>query len=253
MAQFVDVNCDLGVFDTAGRFELDDALVQFISSCNIACGGHVGDEQTMQQSVRLAKQNHLAIGAQLAYPDRQHFGLRPMKMRQSLLHAELKQQIIKLVEVADKQAVSLHHVKLFGALYSKALDDLALALLVVETMINVDEELILYAMPDSELQAAAKYYGLRFVAEGYANRRYRDSGKLLPIKVKKAVISNPQQALEQALQLLNEQPIETIDGSLIGFDCECLCVDVHAAGASSMARFLAEQLHQRGVELRACY
>lgn len=253
MTQYIDINCDLGRYNAAGQLELDYEMVKLVSSCNIACGGHLGDEQTIKQSVALAKRNKLVIGAQLAYPDRQHFGLRPMKMRQSQLHSELKQQIIKLAEVADKQAVKLHHIKLFGALYSNALDDLALALLVVETMLNIDAELILYGLPDSELQAAAKYHGLRFIPEAYANRRYRDSGKLLPIKVRKAVISNPEQALEQALSLFKEQLVESIEGSMLSFDCESLCIDVQAKGALSVAKFLYEQFKHNKVELRACY
>lgn len=251
MTQIIDVNCDLGKYDAEGRFAIDDTVVKFISSCNIACGGHAGDLQMIEKAVSLAKKNHLAIGAQLSYPDRKHFGLRPMKMRQSVLHAELKKQLERLAIVADTQGVKLHHVKLFGALQSQALEDLALALLVAEAMAHFDDELILYGMPDTELQPAANYYGLRFVAEGYVNRRYRDSGALLPIKVRKAAISNPNQAIEQALNLLNEQPIEAIDGSLLSFDCDCLCVDLHAQGALSIADALSRQLAADQIELKA--
>src|SRR6478736_2811829 len=169
----IDLNADLG----EGGSE-DAALLGLVTSANIACGGHAGNEETMRRSIELALASGVAIGAHPGYEDREHFGRIAMVLPLEEITALVRRQVEKLAGLAAASGAKLHHVKPHGALYNQAGRDPLLAAAVVEGITRVSPELILYAQPGSALAEAGRTAGMAVCPEGFADRRYRDDGSL---------------------------------------------------------------------------
>lgn len=209
----IDLNADLGEGGTQ-----DAALLALVSSANIACGGHAGDEETMRRSIELALASGVAIGAHPGYEDREHFGRLAMTLPLEEVTSLVRRQLEKLAALANEAGATLHHVKPHGALYNQACRDPLLAAAVVA---GVSPGLILYALPNSALSGAGRAAGLTVCAEGFADRRYRDDGSLMPRGEPGAVIKDVDAAVAQALAIASNGEVRT------------LCV--HGDGATAVA------------------
>lgn len=228
----IDLNADLG---EGGPF--DDELLQIVSSCNIACGGHAGDEHSMRKTVQAALANGVAIGAHPSYPDREGFGRRPHFLSGTQLRESLLSQIEALDVIAHDCGAELVHVKLHGALYNDAAADIVLAETTVEAVVEVLPESMIVGLPGSELERAAKKASLGFVAEGFVDRAYVDDGRLMPRSEVGAV----------------HQDIETIAAQAVSLvaKVETLCIHGDTPAAASAARRVRVALQHSGVEIRA--
>ena len=173
MSRFIDLNADLG--EGCGD---DVGLMQIITSCNIACGGHAGTPETMRVAVDLAKTHGVAVGAHPAFPDRENFGREPLSMRGDVLQASLEAQISTLDRIAADFGLTLHHVKPHGALYNIAAKDEGLAADVAKSLSQTLPGKYLVGPPNSELEIAARAFSLGFIAEGFADRAYNIDGSL---------------------------------------------------------------------------
>jgi Uncharacterized proteins, homologs of lactam utilization protein B len=132
----MEINCDLGEYERLTAAHRDAEIMPYIHACNIACGGHSGNQQTMQHSIQLAQKNNVAIGAHPSYPDAANFGRRSMQMDESQLFMVLTEQISHLKKIAAQQGASLHHIKPHGALYNDAADDLVIAKVIVAAALD---------------------------------------------------------------------------------------------------------------------
>ncbi len=231
----LDLNADLG----EGGAD-DAAILTYVSSANIACGGHAGDLQTMHTAVKLAAAAGVKIGAHPSYPDRANFGRSEMTMPAAALADCLLQQIQALAEVCQQQGQRLHHIKPHGALYNRAGRDPALAELIVGVVQQFDPDLILYGLAASQMASAAARAGLGFYHEGFADRRYTDQGQLVARNLPGAVIEDHQLALQQALQMAQQQQVISINGLTLPLHVDTICL--HGDGAA--ARALAAALYQ---------
>lgn len=198
----IDLNADLG----EGGSD-DTALLSLVTSCNIACGGHAGSDDIMRKTVELALASGVAIGAHPGYEDRENFGRLEMNLPLQTVTDLVTRQVGKLAVFAGAE---LHHVKPHGALYNQANRDTALAAAVVEGVRKISPKLILYAPPFGALAAAGRAAGLVVRAEGFADRRYRDDGSLVPRSEPGAVISDIDEAVAQAVELAKGGVIETL-------------------------------------------
>jgi UPF0271 protein len=228
----IDLNADLGEGDA-----YDDALLRVVSSCNIACGGHVGDARSMQSTVVTALANGVAIGAHPGYPDREGFGRRSGFLRGDELRTSLIGQIAALNAIAAKNGAMLTHVKPHGALYNDAVNDRQLADLIVSAVHATLPGAAFVGLPGSELQNAANGGSLRFVAEGFADRAYQANGQLVPRSEPGAVHEQLQQILAQAVSLLGK--------------VDTLCVHGDTPGAAEIAKQLRKELEKQGVKIHA--
>lgn len=201
----IDLNADLGEGGTQ-----DAALLELVSSANIACGGHAGDEETMRRSIELALASGVAIGAHPGYQDREHFGRLAMVLPLDQITELVHRQVRTLASLAGDLGARLHHVKPHGALYNQASRDPLLAAAVVNGITAISPELILYALPGSALAVAGQAAGLTVRAEGFADRRYRDDGSLMPRGEPGAVIKDVGEAVAQAVGFARGGRIETI-------------------------------------------
>ncbi len=198
----IDLNADLGEGGSN-----DAALLNLVTSVNIACGGHAGSDEIMRRTVDLAIASGVLIGAHPGYEDRENFGRHEMDLPFDEVTDLVARQVGKLAEIAGDR---LHHVKPHGALYNQAHRNPGLATAVVEGVRIISPDLMLYAPPAGALAAAGRAAGLVVHAEGFADRRYRADGTLVPRSEPGAVITDVGEAVQQALDLIRAGLIETI-------------------------------------------
>ncbi len=203
--RLIDLNADLG----EGGSE-DAALMELVSSANIACGGHAGDDDTMRRTIDMALAAGVAVGAHPGYEDREHFGRRAMAFPLERVTDLVARQVEKLADFARAAGTFLHHVKPHGALYNQADRDALFAAAVVAGIARLCPDAMLYALPDSKLALAGREAGLTICPEGFADRRYLKNGSLMPRTEPGAVISNVDEAVAQALELMASGKVETI-------------------------------------------
>ena len=232
MAQMIDLNADLGEGDPC-----DAELLTIVSSCNIACGGHAGDAETMRITVAAAIMNGVSIGAHPAYPDREGFGRRSGFMSGDALRESLQAQIEALASIAAEQGVAISHVKPHGALYNDAVNDRELADVIATAILATVPEANFVGLPNSELQKAAAASGLDFVGEGFIDRAYQDDGQLVPRSQPGAVHDSLELVLPQAISLVDK--------------VDTLCIHGDTPGAAGVAKAVRDALEQKGVQIRA--
>ena len=231
--RLIDLNADLG---EGGKD--DAALLELVTSANIACGGHAGDEEMMRLAVGRALAAGVAIGAHPGYEDPEHFGRRAMVLPLGAVTELVRRQIEALVEIAAEAGARLHHVKPHGALYNQAGRDAMLADAVVKAVVAISPELILYAQPQSALAAAGRAAGLTVHTEGFADRRYRDDGTLMPRGEPGGVIKDVESAVAQAVEIAVKGRVDTI------------CVHGDGVAAAAILRALRPKLAEVGFTIR---
>ncbi len=228
----IDLNADLGEGDA-----FDVELLEIVSSCNIACGGHAGDDASMRTTVAAALRNNVAIGAHPSYPDPEGFGRVSGFLAGDELRASLQGQISALASIAEEQGASLRHVKPHGALYNDAVNDSVLADTIASAIVASVPDAALVGLPDSELQRAAVRHELRFISEGFIDRAYQSNGQLVPRSQPGAVHESLELVLPQAISLVGK--------------VDTLCIHGDTPDAPRAAAAVRDALQDQGVEIRA--
>ncbi len=240
----IDCNVDAGEYASAAERDKESQILALLSRCNIACGGHAGNETSMRHTLRCARHYGLQCGAHPSYPDVQGFGRRVLSMSAGDLRNSLKQQIGALQTIARELDCALTHVKPHGALYNKAMEDDALSVLIAEVVAELDVNFALLGMPNSALEAAAARVGLAFLREGFVDRRYRANGALVARSEKGAVIEEPHACAAQALALAEARPVRSYEGAALTLQVQTLCLH----GDNPHALEVARSLHAAFVE-----
>ena len=246
MKSRIDLNADLGEGDP-----YDEALLGIVSSCNVACGGHAGDAESMATTVRTAIANGVAVGAHPGYPDREGFGRVSGFLAGDALYESLSEQVTGLADVAAELGTRLSHVKAHGALYNDAVHDAAVADVIARVTAEAPGDPALVGMAGTELQAAAERFGLRFVAEAFIDRAYEPDGTLVPRSEPGAVHSELAVATTQAVTLAEKGEVTARNGDVIRVAADTLCIHGDTPGAASAARAVRDVLESHGVEIRA--
>jgi 5-oxoprolinase (ATP-hydrolysing) subunit A len=243
----IDLNCDMGESYGAWRMGQDAGVMPWITSANIACGFHAGDFSTMQQTVLLAKQHGVAIGAHVSLPDLQGFGRRELRVTPDEAYAMTLYQIGALTAFTHAAGTRVAHVKPHGALYNTAAKDSALAGAIARAVRDFDEELILVGLAGSALPAAGAAIGLRVAHEAFADRRYEADGSLTPRREPDAVIHDIDAAVAQAVQIATKGSVGTRDRQTIAVRADTICVHGDRDDAAVFARRLREALGGAGM------
>ena len=242
----IDLNCDMGE-----GMDTDASIFPFLSSCNIACGAHAGDDGTMRRTVGLALRHDVAIGAHPSYPDRENFGrIDVLGKTLSLddLAPLLREQLQRLQDICHAAGTRLRHVKPHGALYNRAAHDPVVAGIVVRTVAGFDPSLLFYGLSGSEMRRAADAAGLRFVSEVFADRTYQPDGSLTPRSQPDALIDDPGKAVAQVLRMTKQGNVMTSLGS-VSIVAETICLHGDGAHAVEFAGLIHGTLAAEGIRI----
>ena len=242
----IDLNADVG----EGLDAADEAILPLITSANIACGGHAGDQPTMGRVVQLAIHHDVAIGAHPAYPDREGFGRHDLDISSEELRTSLVSQIRSLMSVARSSGAHVTHVKPHGALYNRAAADRALADLVADVVRSLDPELLLIGLAGSQLLEAGRAAGLAVAAEGFADRAYEPDGSLRSRSQPGAVLERADEVAAQAVSIAADGRVRLDGGGWVAILADTLCLHGDSPGAVENAAAIRSRLVGKDVEIR---
>ncbi|MCF8199939.1 MAG: LamB/YcsF family protein [Sulfuritalea sp.] len=245
----INLNADLGEGFGPWHMGDDAAMLDIVTSANLACGGHAGDPDTMRRTVALAQARGVSIGAHPSYPDMQGFGRRPMALTAAELENQIASQIGALVGIAALEAAQVTHVKPHGALNNLACVERSVADSICRAIRAIDRRLILLAPAASQLVVAGRAAGLAVAEEIFADRAYLADGQLVPRARPDAMIHGPAACLAHVLKMLDADALLAVDGSRIPTPIASVCVHGDNAGAVDIARQLRLGLEQRGYQI----
>jgi UPF0271 protein len=251
MAAYIDLNADLGESPEALASGADFEMMRYISSANVACGGHAGDKNTMRQTVEAAKELNVAVGAHPSYPDRENFGRLESPMAPAELEASVRQQISSLAEVAEQLGMLLVHVKPHGALYHATNTNREIALAVGRAVQAVDPKLIMVGQAGAAALNIWTEMGLRSVGEAFADRTYEPDGTLRKRTLPGALRERPDEAAQQALEIVLRQKVVAGNGSELPVDARTICMHSDTPGAVAIAREVNKRLKAAGIQIQA--
>jgi UPF0271 protein len=245
----MDLNSDLGESLGAWRMGDDEAMLDIVSSANVACGFHAGDPAGILRTLRRAAERGVAVGAHVAYPDLAGFGRRDMDVAPADLRADVIYQIGALKGLAAAAGTSVRYVKPHGALYNTIARDERQARDVIAAIGAIDPALMLVGLAGSPLLAWAREGGLRTVAEAFADRAYMPDGSLVPRGVEGAVLHDAREVAARMLRLATEGTIAARDGSTVRLQADSICVHGDSPGAVGMAREVRDLLERSGISV----
>lgn len=237
----VDLNADMG--ESFGTYQIgsDQALAQYISSANVACGFHAADPNVMAKTVDLLVKEEVAIGAHPGLNDLMGFGRRPMTITPTEAKNDVLYQLGALSAFVKVKGKTLHHVKPHGALYNMAAKDASLAMAIAEAVASFDDKLVFLGLSGSEMLKAAKACGLKVASEVFADRAYTDEGLLVNRKLPGAMIEDPDDVINRVIQMIKEGTVTSINGNVIPIEADSICI--HGDGPNAVT--FAKQIHQR--------
>ena len=232
----IDLNCDLGEGFGIYSCGEDAAMMELISSANIACGAHAGDPAVMDSTVRLALKHGVAVGAHPGYPDREGFGRRNIRMTPKEIYQMVLYQLGALNAFIQAAGGRMHHVKAHGALYNLATVDEKTAVAITLAIRDFDPALIIYGMFGGKMINAAHDAGIKTAVEAFIERRYNDDGSLLSRDCCGSVLENQQDAIEQGIRLITDGTVKSISGRIISVKAETVCLHGDNPSALDLAR-----------------
>lgn len=245
----VDLNADLG--ESFGNYKcgMDEEVIQYVSSVNVACGFHASDPVVMSETVKLAKKTNVAVGAHPGYPDLVGFGRRNMAASPKEVKAMVQYQIGALQAFCKAAHIEMQHVKPHGAMYNMAAKDEKLAHAIAEAIYEVDSGLILLGLSGSQLIRAGKETGLRTASEVFADRAYQADGTLVPRSREGAVIENEEIAVRRTIRMVQEGVVTSIDGTEIPIKADSICLHGDGKKAVVFAGMLQKKLTEADVTI----
>lgn len=247
----VDLNCDLGESFGAYKCGMDEAVIPYITSANIACGFHASDPVVMERTVQMAKEQKVHIGAHPGYPDLVGFGRRNMVVDPGEVKAMVQYQIGALKAFCQAKNVGLFHVKPHGAMYNMAGKDSRLAAAICEGVYEVDPGLILLAPGGSWLYQAAVETGLKAAREVFADRAYEEDGSLVARTKPGAMITDENEAISRVIRMVKEGRVTAITGREIEVQADSVCVHGDGPKALAFVEKIRRSLEAEGVAVAA--
>ena len=246
----IDLNCDMGEMPEAINDGTQESLMPFVTSVNIACGGHAGDASTMRVTVEQALRWQLAIGGHPGYADRANFGREELNLPPSNVADSVFEQLRALAEVAASCGAELTHVKPHGALYNQAAKNRSLAQAIADGVARWNRHVVMIGLARSLMLDVFREAGFRVAAEGFVDRRYEADGSLRSRKFDDALICYPAEAAQQALRIAERGTVVAYDGSEVAVNAETLCIHGDTPGPAKIAQAVAQALQKAGLELK---
>jgi len=246
MMHTIDLNCDM-----AEGFNNEALLMPYISSVNIACGYHAGNETIMQQTVELALVHHVAIGAHPGFADKTNFGRTEIKLPPAEVYDLVANQVFLLQKIANWSDAKLHHVKPHGALYNMSAKDPVLANTIAQSVFDIDPSLILFGLSGSYSVTEAQKLGLKTASEVFADRTYRDDGSLTPRANANAMIGSDEKCIRQVLQMIEQQTVTSVSGKHVPILAETICLHGDGPHAVNFAAVIHKTLQKHFIQIES--
>jgi len=241
----IDLNCDMGE-----GMDNDAAIMPFISSANIACGYHAGDEQIMKETIELATQHHVAIGAHPSFNDKENFGRKEMNLSLNEIYSLVFEQIKILDAIVRKNGSTLHHVKPHGALYNMSAKNIEIAKTIAQAVCDYNKDLVLLGLSGSYSINEAKKIGLKTASEVFADRTYQGDGSLTPRSQQNALIEDADKAVEQVLQMIKKGVVISVTEKKIPIIAETICIHGDGKHAVTFAKQINEALQEEMIKIQ---
>jgi UPF0271 protein len=243
-AFIIDINADVG--EGVGN---ESKLLPLISSCNIACGGHAGDELTMRKVIELAKQHNVKIGAHPSFPDEKNFGREIMQISNTALYTSIMSQIKRLMFIAREERILINHVKPHGALYNLAAKDKNTAEVIVEVMKRFHQPLKLYVPFGSEIAEVAKKENIRIIYEAFADRNYNEDLSLVSRKLPNALITDSNEMFTHVHNMVVHEKVTSVSGVEVPIKADTFCIHGDNPKALKLASDLVKRLSKSGIKI----
>lgn len=239
----VDINADLG--EGAGQ---DHAIMPLISSCNIACGGHVGDEKSIRETIELAKLNNVKVGAHPSYPDKENFGRVQMEINQMDLQESLKHQISNFYNLASQSNIPVHHIKAHGALYNTIAKDERTAKTFLDTISALGINVKLYFPYNSVIHkmALSQYDCL---LEAFIDRAYNEDLSLVARNHENALHKTPEKAWGQLYEMVTRKEVSSLNGQKIPIHADTYCIHGDHPNAKQILEYIHQKLSEHNLSL----
>jgi 5-oxoprolinase (ATP-hydrolysing) subunit A len=245
----IDLNCDMGEMPEAITGGTQESLMRSITSANVACGGHAGDEAMMRTTIEQAMRYGVAVGAHPGYADRENFGRLELKMSAAEVAQSVFDQVWALAQVAESCGTRVVHVKPHGALYNQAVKNRELAGAIADGVARWNREVVLVGLAGSAMLEVFREAGFAVAAEAFADRRYEPDGTLRSRKFEDALIRDPEQAARQALGMVERGVVRASDGNEVTVAAQTICIHGDTPGAPAIAAEVARVLRESGVIL----
>jgi UPF0271 protein len=247
----IDLNCDMGELPEMLADGSQEALMQHVSSVNIACGGHAGDAEMMRTTIEQALQRNVALGAHPGYEDPANFGRLELQLAPEEISTSVHRQVLELEKVAEECGAHIVHVKAHGALYNRAARDRGTARAIAEGVRRWRAEVVLVGLAGSVMLEEFRAAGFAVAAEAFADRRYEPDGSLRSRKSADALLHDPEQAAEQALRIVEQGEVVASDGSVISLVAQTVCIHGDTPGAPQIAAAVRRRLEEAGITIGA--
>ena len=238
----MDINSDMGEINRLLDDGTYEKLMNYVTSINLACGGHAGDETMMTAMVALAKDKGVNVGAHPSYPDKENFGRIDIDMDQNELLDSVRDQIQLLVDIGAENGVELTHVKPHGALYNRAVNDEGVAQTIGKAIMQVNPSLKVMGLAGSNMLTVFKTLGLEPVGEAFADRSYESDGTLRNRKYDDALITDPDKAAFQAKNMV-EGTVISFEGKVIEMNAQTICIHSDTPNAVAIAEAVREEIN----------
>jgi UPF0271 protein len=240
----IDINCDVGE-----GIENEHLLMPYITSCNIACGGHFGDKNSIDKTIKIAIENSVLIGAHPSFPDKENFGRKLLQISDKDLKNSIQNQLDLFLERLSFFDVKLHHIKPHGALYNEIAVNERLAVLFVESTQKYLKKSFLYVPYNSMIEKVALNSNIKIKYEAFADRNYNKDLKLVSRNDEKALITNPNEVLQHVYKMISESKVKTVSGNLLEIKADTFCIHGDTINAVAILQFMSKELLKKGIQI----
>jgi len=246
----ININCDLGEKSKLHSNKYDPDLLKIVNSANIACGYHAGDEETMNQVVKISKNNGVSIGAHPSFKDLKNFGRKRINLFPTEIRKLLIDQYEILQKIANKHGQIVTHIKPHGALNNMACEDIELATTIAKVINELNKDIIYLVPTGSKMQEAAKKFDMKIACEIFADRNYEDDGNLVSRKKPNALITSSDKAKKHVLRMVENQALNCHSGKQIPCEIDSVCIHGDSESALSIAKSIKNILIDNGFKLK---
>jgi len=247
----VDLNCDMGELPEMLADGSQEALMRIVTSANVACGGHAGDEEMMRATIEQALRHGVAVGAHPGYEDRENFGRVALNLPMEEIRDSVYRQVLALGKIAEKCGATVVHVKPHGALYNQAAQDAGIARSIADGVERWRKDVVLVGLAGSVMLEEFRVAGFRVAAEAFADRRYEKDGNLRARKFRDALLDVPEKAAEQAVRIAEGRGVLTREGAVVAVAAQTICIHGDTPGAERIAEAVRQALLEAGVGVSA--